>query len=94
MENLFLDSRPVLIVNILNKSVTYKFFIQILDLSETILPPHLLGLNGLIGVIASFLEFRDNIGPCIDRLYAVLPAGVETSTPSVSYTHLTLPPKA
>ena len=56
-----------------------KFFIKILDLSLTIVPFHLLGLKGLIGVIASFLESKFRIGPCADKLYAVLPAGVETT---------------
>ena len=31
--------------------------------SDIILPFHLLGLNELIGVTASFLEFNDKIGP-------------------------------
>ena len=35
-----------------------------------------------MGVIASFLEFNDNIGPLTDKLYAVLPAGVEIRIPS------------
>mgnify|MGYP001334616569 CR=1 FL=1 len=48
----------------------------------TTFPSHLLGLNGLIGVIAIFFESKDKIGPCTDKLYAVLPAGVETKTPS------------
>ena len=47
-----------------------------------ILPFHLLGLKGLIGVMANFPEFKDKIGPCTERLYAVLPAGVDTRTPS------------
>ena len=41
----------------------FKFFILITEVSETILPFHLLGLNGLMGVTASFLEFNDRIGP-------------------------------
>ena len=61
---------------------TFKFFISISEEEGTILPFHLLGLKGLIGVIASFFEFNDKIGPPIDKLYAVLPAGVETNTPS------------
>ena len=32
------------------------------------LPFHLLGLNGLIGVTAIFLEFNESIGPPTDRL--------------------------
>ena len=60
----------------------FKFFITIFDLSLTIFPFHLLGLKGLIGEIDNFLEFKLNIGPWTERLYAVLPAGVETSTPS------------
>ena len=59
-----------------------KLFILIFALSEIMLPFHLLGLNGLIGVIANFFEFRDKIGPWTDKLYAVLPAGVDTNTPS------------
>ena len=43
---------------------------------------HLLGLNALMGAIDNLLEFKPNIGPCTERLYAVLPAGVDTSTPS------------
>ena len=46
----------------------YKFLISIVRLFEIILPFHLLGLKGLIGVIASFPELRDNIGPCTDKL--------------------------
>ena len=37
--------------------------ITILDLSLTILPFHLLGLNALIGDIDSFFEFKLKIGP-------------------------------
>ena len=40
-----------------------KLIILILDLFEIIFPLHLLGLNGLIGVMASFSEFKDKIGP-------------------------------
>ena len=40
-----------------------KFFIKILDLSLTIVPRHLLGLKGLMGVTASFLESKSKIGP-------------------------------
>ena len=47
---------------------TSKFFIKILDLSLTIVPFHLLGLKGLIGVTASFLESKLRIGPCADKL--------------------------
>ena len=32
--------------------------------------------------MANFLEFKDKIGPLTDKLYAVLPAGVEIKTPS------------
>ena len=32
--------------------------------------------------IESFFEFKLKIGPCTDKLYAVLPAGVETKAPS------------
>ena len=60
----------------------FKFLIVILDLSLTILPFHLRGLKALIGEIDNFFEFRPRIGPWTDKLYAVLPAGVETSTPS------------
>ena len=59
-----------------------KFLMIILDLSLTIVPLHLLGLKGLIGVTVSLLESKFKIGPCADKLYAVLPAGVETKTPS------------
>ena len=41
----------------------FKFLIFILDLSLTILPFHLLGLNGLIGDIDNLFEFKLNIGP-------------------------------
>ena len=37
--------------------------------------------SALIGAIEIF-EFKLKIGPCTDKLYAVLPAGVETNTPS------------
>ena len=60
----------------------FKFLMVIFDLSLTILPFHLRGLKGLIGEMDNFLEFKLKIGPCTERLYAVLPAGVETSTPS------------
>ena len=62
--------------------LVFKFFIKIFDLSLIIFPFHLLGLKGLIGVIAIFREFKFKIGPCTDKLYAVLPAGVEIITPS------------
>jgi len=45
-----------------------KLVILIFDEEEITLPFHLLGLNGLIGVIASFFESRDKIGPCTDKL--------------------------
>ena len=35
-----------------------------------------------MGVIAIFPELRERIGPRTDKLYAVLPAGVLTRTPS------------
>ena len=60
----------------------FKFLIIIVDFSLTVLPNHLRGLKGLIGAIDSFLEFKLKIGPCTDKLYAVLPAGVDTKTPS------------
>jgi len=41
----------------------FKFLILMIDLFETTQPFHLLGLNGLIGVIANLFEFKDNIGP-------------------------------
>ena len=41
----------------------FKFLILIKELDGTILPFHLLGLKGLIGVIAIFFEFNDKIGP-------------------------------
>ena len=40
------------------------------------------GRNGLIGVSASSCALIGRIGPCAERLYAVEPAGVATSTPS------------
>ena len=45
-----------------------KFVIIILDLSLTILPLHLRGLNALIGDIDSFFEWRLKIGPWTERL--------------------------
>ena len=59
-----------------------RFFIFIIDDDDRTLPFQRLGLKGLIGVIAIFFESRLKIGPCTDKLYAVLPAGVETKTPS------------
>ena len=59
-----------------------KLVIVIFDLSLIILPFHLLGLKALIGATEIFFEFKFNIGPFTDKLYAVLPAGVETKTPS------------
>ena len=41
----------------------FIFLIMILDLSPTIFPFHLLGLKGLIGLIANFFESMSNIGP-------------------------------
>ena len=46
----------------------FKFLITIFDLYPTIFPFHLLGLNGLIGEIDNFLEFKLRIGPWTDRL--------------------------
>ena len=40
-----------------------RLVLDIFALSDTIFPFHLLGLKGLIGVIANFFEFSDNIGP-------------------------------
>ena len=45
-----------------------KFLIIILDLSLTVIPVHLLGLKGLIGVIANLFESKFKIGPCAERL--------------------------
>ena len=45
-----------------------RFLIIIFDLLLTILPFHLLGLNGLTGDIAILFEFKFNIGPCTERL--------------------------
>ena len=59
-----------------------RFFIIIFAFSLITVPFHLLGLKGLIGVIANFLESKLKIGPCTERLYAVLPAGEEIKTPS------------
>ena len=53
-------------------------------MSPIIFPLHLRGLKGLIGEIDNFFESKLSIGPCTDRLYAVLPAGVETKTPSLT----------
>ena len=41
----------------------FKFLILIMDLSLTTFPFHLLGLNGLIGIIESFFESKFKIGP-------------------------------
>ena len=46
----------------------FKFLIIIFDLSLIILPFHLLGLKGLIGLIANFLLSILNIGPWTDKL--------------------------
>ena len=43
--------------------IGFKLVIVIFDLSLTIFPFHLLGLNGLIGAIDNFFEFKLNIGP-------------------------------
>ena len=50
------------------------------------------GRNALIGVSARIFAFIGIIGPCAERLYAVLPAGVERRTPSqASSLSLSLP---
>ena len=41
----------------------FKFFIVIFNLSLTILPFHLLGLNALMGDMDNFFEFKLKIGP-------------------------------
>ena len=41
----------------------FKLIIFIKEDEEITLPFHLLGLKGLIGVIASFFEFNDKMGP-------------------------------
>ena len=61
-----------------------RFFIEIIDLSERINPLHLLGLKGLMGTTEIFFESKFKIGPWTERLYAVLPAGVETINPSAT----------
>ena len=60
----------------------FKLITFIAAEDDRILPFHLRGLNGLIGVIATFFESIESMGPCTDKLYAVLPAGVEIMTPS------------
>ena len=40
-----------------------RLVINTFVLSDTIFPFHLLGLKGLIGVMANFFEFNDSIGP-------------------------------
>ena len=45
-----------------------RFLINIFDRSLTIFPFQRLGLNGLIGAIEIFLEFKLRIGPCTDML--------------------------
>ena len=60
----------------------FKYIIIIFYISLTIFPRHLLGLNALMGAIEIFFELRLSIGPYTDRLYAVLPAGVDNKTPS------------
>ena len=46
----------------------FKFIIFIREDEDTILPFHLLGRKALMGVIASFFEFKDKIGPWTDKL--------------------------
>ena len=41
----------------------FKLVIVIFNLSLTILPYHLRGLNGLIGAIDNFFEFKLKMGP-------------------------------
>ena len=48
--------------------IGFKLVIVIFYLSLTIFPFHLLGLNGLIGEIDNFFEFKLNIGPWTERL--------------------------
>ena len=43
--------------------LNYDLISLIFSLSPTILPFHLLGLNGLIGAIDNFFEFKLKIGP-------------------------------
>ena len=43
--------------------IGFKLVIVIFNLSPTILPFHLLGLNGLIGAMDNFFEFKLKIGP-------------------------------
>ena len=45
-----------------------RFLIIIFDWSLTIFPFQRLGLNGLMGAIEIFLEFKLSIGPCTDML--------------------------
>ena len=56
-----------------------KYTLEFLD---NVAPFHLLGLKALIGVRARTFESMGKIGPCAEKLYAVLPAGVATRTPS------------
>ena len=46
----------------------FKFLIITVLLSPIILAFHLRGLNGLIGAIDNFFEFRLSIGPLTDKL--------------------------
>jgi len=43
--------------------IGFKLVIVIFNLSPTILPFHLLGLNGLIGAMDNLFEFKLKIGP-------------------------------
>ena len=43
--------------------LVFRLIIFIKDDEVKILPYHLLGLKGLIGVTAIFFEFKDSIGP-------------------------------
>ena len=46
-----------------SKIFVFKLLIFITDVDVTTFPFHLLGLKGLIGVMANLLEFKDSIGP-------------------------------
>ena len=61
-ERSFLTKSTIIIFSDIFFWLDCKFLIKILDLSLTIVPLHLLGLKGLIGVIAIFFEYKGNIG--------------------------------
>ena len=52
---------------LIERFLIFKFLILINDDEDTTLPFHLLGLKGLIGVIATFLEYKGKIGPLTER---------------------------